>query len=541
MVYDSFEQSLSQIKSWAESLVQAGWLQAQDLAAVASMTSAAPSHLFKSAGHRPLCVAFMGGTGVGKSSLLNRLAGKAIARVGVERPTSKEVTLYHHQSLHLNDLPPQLPLDKIRLAQHDDDRQQQLLWIDMPDFDSTEQKNQHLVLEWLPFIDVLIYVVSPERYRDNKAWQMLLSEGARHAWLFVLNQWDKGCSEQYADFQRQLALAEFTAPLIFKTDCTGVLPDEFNALQTTLTQLATEHTIQQLESRNLQQRQQQLQQSLEHLLQQLGSAAEHAQLPEHWHRIWQQTTPLLRKAFVWPLKTQSERYAAQAGSSAMLQQPRDESPWDDWAQTRLNDALDQLILQADSLHIPTGPLRQSLEPCRQQAQGWIDSALLLEARQALANPGNGVQRALLKFGLFAEIVLPISAMGFVAYQVLQGYYASSLTHTHYLGVDFAIHSSLLIALSWLIPFFMRKKLRPSLQKAALRGLSNGLEQGFNQLDLAVLNALSQIAQQRQHYHNQVKHLIQASQPAATKSLDGLRGNLGRMLTNPHIQRIDDSN
>jgi Uma2 family endonuclease len=43
-----------------------------------------------------------------------------------------------------------------------------------------------------PHIDVLVYVVSPERYRDNKAWQLLLAEGGKHAWIFVLNQSDRG-------------------------------------------------------------------------------------------------------------------------------------------------------------------------------------------------------------------------------------------------------------------------------------------------------------------------------------------------------------
>ena len=81
---------------------------------------------------------------------------------------------------------------------------EKVIWIDMPDFDSTEEKNKHIVLQWLPYIDVLIYVVSPERYRDNKAWQLLLAEGASHAWLFVINQWDKGESAQYDDFKQQL-------------------------------------------------------------------------------------------------------------------------------------------------------------------------------------------------------------------------------------------------------------------------------------------------------------------------------------------------
>ena len=101
----------------------------------------------------------------------------------------------------------------------------------MPDFDSTEQSNKRQVLEWLPHIDVLIYVVSPERYRDEKAWRLLLAEGGRHAWLFVLNQWDRGQTEQYEDFKQQLHKAGFADPVIFKTICGESLQaDEFAAV-----------------------------------------------------------------------------------------------------------------------------------------------------------------------------------------------------------------------------------------------------------------------------------------------------------------------
>jgi len=121
----------------------------------------------------------------------------------------------------------------------------------MPDFDSTEQSNKQLVLQWLPHIDVLVYVVSPERYRDEKAWQILLAEGARHAWLFVLNQWDKGQNEQYDDFQQQLHKAGFYEPIIFKTACTENLQaDEFAELETTINSLATAHVVEQLEQRD---------------------------------------------------------------------------------------------------------------------------------------------------------------------------------------------------------------------------------------------------------------------------------------------------
>lgn len=530
MAYDSFDTILQQACTWADHLQQAGWISPEAVKPLQEIRLNKPGQLFQADQSRPLCVAFMGGTGVGKSSLLNRLAGQAIAKVGIERPTSKEVTLYHHQSLSLAQLPAQLPLDKVRIAQHNHAEQQQLLWIDMPDFDSTEQSNQHLVLQWLPYIDVLIYVVSPERYRDNKAWQMLLSEGAKHAWIFVLNQWDKGCTEQLEDFKKQLALANFKDPWVFKTDCTGTLPDEFGLLQQTLGGLANQHTIQQLESRGLQTRQKALQQAVEQIIAKLGNETSFEQLLSHWEQNWETTAGVLNKAFAWPIKIHSEHYAEQA--SSLVSSNKEQALWDEWSQTRLNDALDQLVLQADVLQLPASPVKQAVQDTRQQAGQWLATTTGLEVRQALANPGNALQRGLLKFSLFCEVVLPIVAMGWVGYQVFQGYYQSAQTHTNYLGEDFAIHSALLIGLSWLIPFFLRRKLKPSLQKAALKGLHKGVEQGLNQLDISVANTLLELRKQGDAHSKRGLELINVSREAvqSTAVTTSTDSALGRMLT-----------
>ena len=254
MVYD-YSDLIEQAKQWALNARALGWINVEMAEQLSAVDVRAPDALFSAASSltelttRPLVVAFMGGTGVGKSTLLNRLAAKNIAKAGVVRPTSREVTLYHHESVVLRHFPEQ-SLNQINISTHHDLGNKNVVWIDMPDFDSTEQTNKHLVLHWLPYIDVLIYVVSPERYKDEKAWRLLLAEGTRHAWLFAFNQWDRGQSDQYADFTQQLQSIGFVEPVIFKTACSeDNLSDEFEVLASTINSLATSHIIEQLELR----------------------------------------------------------------------------------------------------------------------------------------------------------------------------------------------------------------------------------------------------------------------------------------------------
>lgn len=481
-------------------------------------------------------VAFMGGTGVGKSSLLNRLAGKPVAKTGVERPTSLEVTLYHHREITIQHLPEKLPLSSAKVAQHDDDSKKNIIWIDMPDFDSIERKNKELVLAWLPHIDVLIYVVSPERYRDDKAWRLLLAEGGRHAWLFAFNQWDKGYSEQFQDFQQQLQKAGFVEPIIFKTSCTNLGdPDEFNTLQAAINSLATEHTIKHLEQRNLELKKKELQQVLQRCAQVMGGDQCYQQIISAWHHQWAKTKNLLLQGFIWPIRQLAGYYAEHAADLIANTSNNSHSLWDDWAQTRFDDALDEFISHANDLNIPVSPLRKQFLPFRDKAPKIIQKNNELAVRQSLANPGNLLQRGFLKFVRFCEIVLPLASICWVGYQVFIGYYSSSITNDHYLGVDFAVHSGLLIAISWLAPFFLLKKLKPSLEKSALTGLNKGLNHAFDEIELLVTEAIKLTDEQHTAQRRQISEIIkQCSQTEPNVTLNA-QNPLTRMLVDE--QRI----
>src|SRR6266545_4268223 len=67
---------------------------------------------------RPLLVILlMGGTGVGKSTLLSALAGGSIAQASFARPTTRDPVVYYHESVQPNRLDP--VLQHCKLAVHD--------------------------------------------------------------------------------------------------------------------------------------------------------------------------------------------------------------------------------------------------------------------------------------------------------------------------------------------------------------------------------------------------------------------------------------
>lgn len=521
----AYSELLADAQAWVTALVAAGRLHEEQVQALLSADQRSPEQLFgldaMGAEQRPLIVAFMGGTGVGKSSLLNRLAGQNIARAGVERPTSREVTLYHHQSLSIKQLPAGLPLDSIKISQHNDAGNRHTVWIDMPDFDSVELGNKHLVLQWLPHIDVLLYVVSPERYRDNKAWQLLLAEGAKHAWLFVMNQWDRGERVQFDDFKQQLSKAGFSGPLVFRTSCTEPDGDEFGELLAQLKELSIRQNLEALERYGDALRRRQLRQMLQELLASF-SAQDHAGLLRWLETHWPQLEADLEQGLAWPIKQLANSWAGTLGRQDDIQL------WDAWAQNRWHDFVDELVQQAAQFGMPCKPLKSELQTLRDDAGKSVAKQCELAGRQAMLKPGNGVQRFLIKLTGILETVLPVLAMAVVGYQVFVGYYHSAADAWAYLGTDFAIHSVLLIGLSWLIPFFLHKKIQPSLENAAIKGLQKGLSQALSNHRAEIKQVLQAEQRRNEDLRQQLAVMIEQATGVAPKALDQ-HGLLGKVL------------
>ncbi|MFQ5807280.1 MAG: GTPase, partial [Phycisphaerae bacterium] len=311
---EAFATLVSQTREWFERAHADGWLTDSDLKRLASLEQRTPADLFADAHPRPLVVAFFGGTGVGKSSLLNRLAGEPIARTGVERPTSREVTIYLHESVELATLPPELPVEHVRSARHRADARREVLWIDAPDIDSAHEYNRKLALAWLPHVDLLVYVVSPERYRDDVGWRVLRQRGHKHGWMFVLNRWDEGDASQKQDFGRMLRDAGFNEPLLLCTSCAPMAsplptPDEFDRLETAIRALLAAHGVRELERLGHRARLLEMRDTLNAARRRLGDG-------ERWRRVhaarelhWQRARTDLLQGLEWPIRAAAGRLA----------------------------------------------------------------------------------------------------------------------------------------------------------------------------------------------------------------------------------------
>ena len=137
-----------------------------------------------------LVVGLLGGTGVGKSTLMNALAGTSIAAISHRRPYTDQVLIYHHAAMPLPDALTRSS-QPWREITHEADAVRHILLCDLPDFDSLLTAHREQVLQFLEHLDLLIWVTTPEKYADERFYTFLRQvPKARQNFYFVLNKVD---------------------------------------------------------------------------------------------------------------------------------------------------------------------------------------------------------------------------------------------------------------------------------------------------------------------------------------------------------------
>jgi len=151
-------------------------------------------------------VALVGGTGVGKSTILNALGGEVVSPASARRPTTGTPVAWVAKDA-ADDVRPLLDrLGVGRPRTHTNAELGRVVVLDLPDLDSIEASHRSQVEAVLPKLDVVAWITDPEKYADA-----VLHDGFMRDWLprldrqiVILNKADRLHAEASARVARDL-------------------------------------------------------------------------------------------------------------------------------------------------------------------------------------------------------------------------------------------------------------------------------------------------------------------------------------------------
>lgn len=175
-------------------------------------------------------VALAGVTGAGKSSLFNALTGFDLAAVGVRRPMTTLPLACVWGDQPAAELLDWLGIPRRHQVSHTSSLMQErdadldgLVLLDLPDHDSTEVEHHLIVDRLVELVDVMIWVVSPQKYADATIHNRYLVRLAPYSSVmaFALNHSDRLTPHDrdrcVADFGRLLRNDGIDDPVILAT------------------------------------------------------------------------------------------------------------------------------------------------------------------------------------------------------------------------------------------------------------------------------------------------------------------------------------
>ena len=169
-------------------------------------------------------VALAGGTGSGKSSVLNGLVSEPVVPVGVVRPTTRGSTAVvpSDSDTDFTRLIATLNVDDVVQS----DALTSTILIDLPDFDSIETAHRHIVERVLPAVDAVLWVFDPEKYADSVVHEEFLSPLAvyQDQFIFILNQVDRlgaDAGTVHEDLESKLSEDGYHNPVVVQCVASG--------------------------------------------------------------------------------------------------------------------------------------------------------------------------------------------------------------------------------------------------------------------------------------------------------------------------------
>ena len=174
----------------------------------------------------PLVVATLGGSGTGKSALVNALLGAEVVQTGRQRPTTQRPTLICRPDL----TPEMLGIDpaSVDLCQRDLPALSDLVLVDCPDPDTTEPSDARGSNLWrlrqlLPHCDVLLVTTTQQKYRSGRVSEELAAAAPGARLVFVQTHADE--DEDVRHDWREVLQPHYAAGHVFLVDSLAALAD----------------------------------------------------------------------------------------------------------------------------------------------------------------------------------------------------------------------------------------------------------------------------------------------------------------------------
>ena len=185
-------------------------------------------HLGDSAEGRPMLVAILGGTGTGKSTLVNRLMGTNVTATSFRRTftagavaiTADEKNLperwlaIEHRVVTGAEVPARGTIDALAVVKDERELTQRITIVDTPDLDGDQPMHHAQADRVFRWAQAIVFLVTPEKYQMTELlpYYRLARRYAVPA-LFVMNKAEEAGVVE--DFQKQLADRDWADARVF--------------------------------------------------------------------------------------------------------------------------------------------------------------------------------------------------------------------------------------------------------------------------------------------------------------------------------------